>query len=139
MSRCVTLLSGLLPQALTHDFIHQSLRWRWGRTLQGLRQDVAQPMQGILVLGQDLDPHEQAVNQYSFSCYLETMAIYTRASMFSCPQGHARRGLQAPLLHCFPFQSGPSAESLCSHLPAKPRFSLAPPSFERRVKQAVTY
>lgn len=44
--------------------------------------------------GQDLDPHDRlCLNQYSSSCYHETMGIYTRASVFSCPQGHAGWGL----------------------------------------------
>lgn len=40
---------------------------------------------GLLVLGQDLDAHEQDAEQCSFSCYCETTGIYTRASVSSCP------------------------------------------------------
>lgn len=44
-------------------------------------------------VGQDLDPHEQAVCESAlFSCYHETVGIYTRARVFSRPQGHAGVG-----------------------------------------------
>jgi hypothetical protein len=132
------LVSGLLPESITLDFV--ITLWSGGRVWpsKGSVRAWLRDRVGTLMLGQDLDPPEQAVKTVLSQLYSwDHGNLYQSVPSFSqwhAGWGDSKHTSSAP----FPSRVDPWLYLLSSCLSPMLHFSSAPPSFMERVKQAST-